>query len=85
MLSIAALIYFSFYIYKLCLHIAYRYININFVFLSLLIFSEIMQTIQGKWIKQFGRIYRSWLGFRTFVHISTPHFVEVEEKEEILL
>lgn len=37
---------------------------------------EIMQTIQGKWIKQFGRIYRSWLGFRTFVHISTPHFVE---------
>ncbi|KAI9562774.1 hypothetical protein GHT06_010229 [Daphnia sinensis] len=37
---------------------------------------EIMQTIQGKWVKQFGRIYRSWLGFRTFVHISTPNFVE---------
>jgi hypothetical protein len=38
-----------------------------------------MQTIQGKWVKQFGRIYRSWLGFRTFVHISTPIFMEVNK------
>ncbi|XP_046449677.1 LOW QUALITY PROTEIN: cytochrome P450 4C1-like [Daphnia pulex] len=37
---------------------------------------QIMQTIQGKWVKQFGRVYRSWLGFRTFVHISTPMLME---------
>ncbi|XP_045033385.1 cytochrome P450 4C1 [Daphnia magna] len=37
---------------------------------------EIMQTIQGKWVRQFGRIYRNWLGFRPFVQISSPIFME---------
>lgn len=40
-------------------------------------FLEIMQTIQGKWVRQFGRIYRNWLGFRPFVQISSPIFMEV--------
>lgn len=39
---------------------------------------EILQTIQGKWIKQFGRNFRNWSGLRTFVHISMPNFVEVK-------
>ncbi len=36
-----------------------------------------MQTTQNKWVKEFGRIYRTWLGFRTAVHVSTPSFMEV--------
>lgn len=36
-----------------------------------------MQTIQNKWVKQFGRIFRTWIGFRTFVHISSPVLIEV--------
>jgi hypothetical protein len=37
-----------------------------------------MQTVQGKWVKQYGRIFRVWLAFRPFVQISSPVFVEVK-------
>jgi hypothetical protein len=50
-----------------------------------LLTAEIMQTIQGKWVKQFGRVYRSWLGFRTFVHISTPMLMEVNKFKKLAI
>ncbi|XP_046636795.1 cytochrome P450 4C1-like isoform X4 [Daphnia pulicaria] len=37
---------------------------------------EVLQTVQGKWVKQYGRIYRIWLAFRPFVQISSPVFIE---------
>lgn len=39
--------------------------------------AEVLQTHQDKWVKEYGRIYRTWIAFRTFVHISTPHLMEV--------
>ncbi|EFX88054.1 hypothetical protein DAPPUDRAFT_311593 [Daphnia pulex] len=37
---------------------------------------ENLEIVQGKWVKQYGRIYRIWLAFRPFVQISSPDFIE---------
>lgn len=34
-------------------------------------------TIQEKWPKLYGRIFRVWFGFQSFVDISSPQLMEV--------
>ena len=33
--------------------------------------------LQEQFVQQYGRIYRIWLGFQTFVDISSPQLLEV--------
>jgi hypothetical protein len=39
--------------------------------------SEILQTIHSKWVKQYGKIFRVWLGLRPFVMTSSAVLIEV--------
>ena len=47
--------------------------------------AEIMQTIQVQWVKEFGRIFRTWLGMHAAVHISSPISAEVIFEQHIQL
>lgn len=41
--------------------------------------SEILQTIHSKWVKQYGKIFRVWLGLRPFVMTSSAVLIEVKD------
>ena len=44
-----------------------------------------LQLLQEKFVKQYGRIYRIWIGFQTFVDISSPQLLEVTKNALYLL
>lgn len=53
--------------------------NSNFTFtVSHFLFTiAMLALLQEKFVQQYGRIYRVWLGFQTFVDISAPQLLEV--------